>query len=514
MNENTNPGKLSILQWIRDNKIQNENGDSIEFNDHAFMLDIYADRAPIQVIRKGSQIGASTMEILRAFHAARFLGINQIYTLPTVDDVGEFVKSKVNRIVKANPCIMEGVSAKDVDSVEQKQIGKAFLFFKGTYTEKEAIMLTSDRNIHDELDKSKPEVIRDYTSRMGFSKIRSQHYFSTPTIPDVGIDALWGKSDQKHWRFDCPHCQYEQHMEWEKNVDRERKIYVCQKCRNKITSRWVNDNGWWEARYPGELISGYWISQMMCPWRTCADLLREEKEAEDEQYFYNFVLGLPYIAADQKIPQSLFIRNITNEDAETSGWNVMGADTGDENHIVIGNSKGIFWIGKIKDKPNKTRWEYMAELIQFYDVRVCVIDGMPWTEEALRLARKFPYRVYVNFYKDDPKMLEVIRWNDEQEADDKQFEEEIKVLVSRNRIIDDTISALHRGEIKFAMKPDDPAFKMLIAHAQTMYARTVTNQHGQEKREWESTTGVDHAWHALLYWHIALKKGFKYEPNR
>lgn len=234
MNENTNPGKLSILQWIRDNKIQNENGDSIEFNDHAFMLDIYADRAPIQVIRKGSQIGASTMEILRAFHAARFLGINQIYTLPTVDDVGEFVKSKVNRIVKANPCIMEGVSAKDVDSVEQKQIGKAFLFFKGTYTEKEAIMLTSDRNIHDELDKSKPEVIRDYTSRMGFSRIRSQHYFSTPTIPDVGIDALWGKSDQKHWRFDCPHCQYEQHMEWEKNVDREEKFMSAKNAEIKL----------------------------------------------------------------------------------------------------------------------------------------------------------------------------------------------------------------------------------------------------------------------------------------
>ena len=120
----------------------------------------------------------------------------------------------------------------------------------------------------------------------------------------------------------------------------------------------------------------------------------------------------------------------------------------------------------------------------------------------------------MNFYKDDPKMLEVIRWNDEEEKDEKPFEEEIKVLVSRNRSIDDTISALHRGEIKFAMKPDDPSFKMLIAHAQTMYARTVTNQHGQEKREWESTTGVDHAWHALLYWHVALKKGFKYEPNR
>ena len=38
-------------------------------------------------------------------------------------------------------------------------------------------------------------------------------------------------------------------------------------------------------------------------------------------------------------------------------------------------------------------------------------------------------------------------------------------------------------------------------------------QYGQEKREWESTTGVDHAWHALLYWHVAFKKRLKYEPN-
>jgi hypothetical protein len=64
------------------------------------------------------------------------------------------------------------------------------------------------------------------------------------------------------------------------------------------------------------------------------------------------------------------------------------------------------------------------------------------------------------------------------------------------------------------MKPNDATFRMLIDHAQTMYARTVTNQYGQEKREWESTTGTDHAWHALIYWHIAFKKRLKYEPNK
>jgi len=477
------------------------------------MWDIYADESPIQVIKKASQIGASTMEILRTLHSAKFWGINQIYTLPTVDDVGEFVKSKVNRIIKVNPCIKKDIDPRDIDSVEQKQIGKAFVFFKGTHTEKEAIMLTSDRNIHDELDKSKPEVIQDYTSRMGYSEIRSQHYFSTPTIPDFGIDALFAKSDQKYWRFNCPHCRFRQHMEWEKNVDFERGIYVCQNCRKEITPQQISELGSWEARFPGQPISGYWISQMICPWRTAADLIQEREDAEDEEYFYNFVLGLPYLSAEQKIEASLFLRNIVKEKTSGEDWNLMGADTGNENHIIIGNRKGIFWMGVLKDKPNSTRWQQMAELIQFYDVRVGVVDALPYTEEAQALAKKFPYRIYLNFFKDDPKMLEVVRFGDEKKKRPEEFEEEIKVLTSRNRIYDDTISSLRRGQTRFAMPKDSLTFQLLIKHAQTVYARTVTDKHGQEKREW-TNLGADHFWLALIYWHIALKKRLKYEPNR
>ena len=118
MTKNEEHQKNSILFWITENEIKNENGNPIEFEDHNFMLDVYSDRSPVQVIRKGSQVGASTMEILRAFHAARFWGINQIYTLPTVDDVSEFVKSKVNRLIKVNPCILEGVSSRDIDLIE------------------------------------------------------------------------------------------------------------------------------------------------------------------------------------------------------------------------------------------------------------------------------------------------------------------------------------------------------------------------------------------------------------
>jgi len=130
--------KSSILYWIKQNGIKSESGDPIEFADHRFMLDIYADRTPIQVIRKASQVGASTMEILRTLHGARFWGINQIYTLPTGDDVLKFVQSKVNRIMDVNPVVKQGVAPKSIDSIEQKQIGKSFIYFKGTFTEREA----------------------------------------------------------------------------------------------------------------------------------------------------------------------------------------------------------------------------------------------------------------------------------------------------------------------------------------------------------------------------------------
>jgi len=510
--------KAGVDYWISRNKIKNENGELIEFENHRFMVDIYRDTSRIQVIQKASQVGASTMEILRVLHAARFWGIGQIYTLPTTDDVLKFVPSKVNQIIRTNPCIKEGVDSKNIDSVEQKQFGKAFIHFKGTFTGREAIMLTSDRNIHDELDKSKPEVVRDYTSRMGYSKVRSQHFLSTPTIPDFGINKLFEQSDQKHWRFNCPNCDYRQHMEWEKNVDEERGIYYCQNCKKELTSKEIGDLGSWEARFPGRPISGYWISQMHCPWRTAIDLIKERKDADDDTYFFNFVLGLPYLAADQKIPASLFIRNVTETKADTTGeYNVMGIDTGmgtgKGNHVMIGNKKGIFWIGILQDHEGQDRWKQTSDLIKFFDVRVVVIDGQPYTAEAFDLAKEFPYRVYLSWFKDDPKMLEVIRFFDEKESKDAVFEDEVKVFSSRTRIMDDTISALRRGDIKFAVPASNPAFKLLITHAQTMYARTVTDKLGQAKREW-ANTGPNDFWLSLIYWQIAMKKRLKYEPNK
>lgn len=500
----------SLLAWIKEEKIKNEKGQPIEFDDHCFLLDLYVDDAKTIVIRKAAQVGVSTFAILKELHDAKYKVINQIHTLPTREDVWKFVPDKVDGIIKANPSIQ--ITGKN--EVEQKQIGKSFIYYKGTFTEKEAIMLTSDRNIYDEVDKSNAEVIRDYRSRLGASKIREEIYISTPTIPNFGIDVLWEQSDQKHWRFNCPKCNFRQHLEWEKNVDFENEIYICQKCHNKLTPEIIK-SGQWEARFPDREISGYWIPQMIITWRTAADLIKEKEAAEDEQYFYNFILGLPYASPESQIPASLIYKNLIGKAGQDERNSAMGVDVQlRELYVILGNEKGIFGITKIEDKPEKSKWQRLEELMEVYETRYAVIDAGYSPNEVLAFARKHPYKVYMCHNKPDPKMAQIVRFMDEGKFTDKpkDFEIDIKVLIDRNRVLDSLLQDLKEGKIKFNFMAHDPRIEELVKHCQAEYSRTVTDRFGTERREWVAS-GKDDFLDALIYFKIALEKKLRYESE-
>ena len=69
---------FNAVAWILNNKIVNEMGSPVEFKDHAFLVEPYTDETPRQVARKCSQIGWSTLAILRSFHLAKEAGANII----------------------------------------------------------------------------------------------------------------------------------------------------------------------------------------------------------------------------------------------------------------------------------------------------------------------------------------------------------------------------------------------------------------------------------------------------
>ncbi len=147
----------SIHAWIDNNNIKTDTGLPLDFKDHSFIWDIYSDFSPKQVWMKAAQITASTCATLKSFFIAKNKRMDLIYTLPTEADRNIFVGGKVNRIIAQNPILQRWT--KDKDSIEQKRVGDNFIHFRGTWTQKAAIMIPSDLNIYDEVDASKQDVI-------------------------------------------------------------------------------------------------------------------------------------------------------------------------------------------------------------------------------------------------------------------------------------------------------------------------------------------------------------------
>jgi len=520
------------LAWIEERGIKNEKGKQIRVDrgsDFFFLEGIYRDTAREIVVRKCSQVGISTWAVVTSLHDGKFWGINQIHTLPTVADVAKFVPSKTNEIIKNNPDIRSDMGTKkNVDAVGQKQLGKAFLYYKGTFSERESIMLTSDRNWYDEVDKSNQAELDNYDSRMeGADSLMEKRYISTPTVPNFGIDAKFSESDQRNWRFICGNgrCQKEQHMEWPRNVDLRSGVYICMTCGKEITPDMIRAGGW-KPRFPYREIHGYWINQMIVPWRSAADLVKEYKKREkgegvaDEEkggleYFFNHKLGLPYVNADSQIPASLIYQGLSNkEHLEVNS--VIGVDVQlNELYAVLGSQEGVYGILRLRDdedyiqsngKAGKGKWDRLAEIMEVYDVRLAVIDGGFTPNEVLEFAARFPYRVMVNWYKDDPKKTKIIRYGDSDfQSKPKDFEEEVKILTDRTRMIDFALTKLKQGSVRFFFDKNSPAIKMLIEHMGTTYARTVTDRQGMASREWVST-GKDDLLHGFLYYLIALDR--------
>lgn len=525
--------KAHVRLWIDRKKIVNEKGRRVRVghdSKHFFLAQLYRDTSKEIAVQKPSQAGVSTWAILTEIHSAKYSGYNQIHTLPTADAVSKFVPSKTNEIIKRNPCIKAGMKNKETDAVGQKQFGKGFLYYKGTKSESDSLMLTSDRNWYDELDKSDMSQISIYDSRMeGAESRREKRYISTPTVPNYGINRVILESDQKHWRFTCGHCDHEQHMVWPDNVSLERKVYVCSHCQKDLDMRWVRPKskrnpigtGMWKAKYPKVKRSGYLLTQMIFPWisaESLVDYYNDAKNGKNDatmEYFYNHKLGLPYVSSDSRIAKDLILRNLTSRD-HTELNSCMGVDVQErELYLHIGTEEGVFVIARVQDsdeyqesqgKRGKSKWDRWAELMEVYDVRYCVIDGGYKPHDSIAAANRFPGRVWVNWYKDDPTKAKVIRWADDEFQDNqKEFEEEIRVLTERDRIIDMLVEDLKGGRIRFFYGPYDEAIKMLIEHVETTYARTVTNSIGLPSREWVST-GKDDLLHALIYFKIALAR--------
>lgn len=504
--------------WVLQNEIKNEVGMPITFDKRPWQKDMYNDLSPYQVEFKPPQIGSTVKNTLKSLWVAKNLRRQIIYTLPTQGDVQDMVGGSFNRIIAQNPILADWV--RDHDTVEQKQVGDSMIFYRGTFTSKQAMMIPSGLNIHDEVDASDPDVITQYENRLQAQEDGGwRWYFSHPSLVGHGVSIYWEESDKKEWYITCNHCHQEQVLTWPDSIDQDRECYVCKVCHAELSyearlglngvGKWRNQDGVeWKGHIEGDYkFSGWHISQLMLHNKSAKDILHSFRDpTKDKQFFYNFVLGLPYMDSDDQIEPATVLRNCVNKINQQDKRIVIGADTGHGIHMVAMNADGVFYYDHFNEtNATKTPYDDIRKLLNRWPTSVAVFDQGGDLIGVRQLQQEYPGRVFLCYYQKDKKSIELAQWGDD--------EEYWKVKVDRNRMMTLMVEQLRDvGRITLNGTPDE--FAEFASMFGNIYREKIETKEtkGKDDRSlygneyvWKRN-GPDHFCHALLYAIVGLQR--------
>lgn len=506
--------ELYPYTWVLQHAIKNESGMPIDFEKRPFLKAIYNDLSPRQVLLKPPQIGATVMNTLKSLWVAKMLRRQIIYTLPTQGDVQDMVGGSFNRIIAQNPILSAWV--KDHDTIEQKAVGDSIIFYRGTFTSKQAMMVPSGLNIHDEVDASDPQVITQYETRLQAQEDGGwRWYFSHPSLAGHGVDIYWSQSDMKEWHISCPKCRGEQVMSWPENIDVIKRMFICSLCKaelpnaSRINGVWRNKDGvLWAGVIEGPYqFSGFHVSQLMLWNKTAGDIIDAFNDPmKDRQYFYNYVLGLPYIGSEDKIEPAVVLRNCVDVVNEQEGRTVIGMDTGHGIHFTLMNKQGVFYYGNDKEiTASKDPYDTIEGFLNRWPKSIVVSDQGGDLIGVRKLQAKYPGRVFLCFYRKDRKSVDLVDWGENDEWG--------KVTVDRNRMLQLIVEQIRDvGRIRLNGTRDEWA--EFASHFGNLVREKIVVKDTREKDNrslygnefvWKRV-GPDHYAHALLYAIVGLQR--------
>lgn len=501
----------SIIGWILANDVRNEKGDPIEFTDHLYLFDIFLDQSPKLCILKCAQVGMSTAAILKNHFDAKHQKLDIIYTLPTDSDVKLFVGGKVNRIIENNPTMLHDV--KDKDSIEQKQVGKSTIYFRGTWGERSTDMITADRLVHDEIDTSKQDNVRGLQARLQHSKHKQTHVFAHPSTPNNGVHQYWLVSDQKEWFIQCHMCKKWQTLSWDMSdptkmsIDVEERRYRCKKCdatlngHDRAYGHWMRKKDTEKAEW-----SGYHINLMMSVQTTAGEICDKWQDVIDGrqsmEFFYSRVLGLPFAGGGNSVSESEVFRCWTPDKNRFEGRLVIGVDTGLMLRYVIGNKQGLVGFGQMKAySPDVVLGIALSDSLEYFLVKfpdsIMVIDQGGDIVGARQLQKKYPGRVYLCHYRRDRKTMELITWGEGDKSGGVQAD--------RNRMIQLIADEVKIGGIQLFNGANAEAWHDYALHWTHIFRIWQKDSLGVDQYEWKRNDRDDWV-HATVYWRIGIAR--------
>ena len=510
-----------------ENNLLSERGDPLEYyKQHDFLKQYLRDFSPEIAVIKSSQVGITTTAMVKVLYLAHldtkeawkdYLGISDnrsirvIYTFPTEKDVSDFSSTRFGTMVRQSPLLIKLMGGnKGVNATLRKSIGNSIILFRGTTKESQAISQPADLIVNDELDFSNQEVVDAFDSRLSHSRFKWWWKFSTPTIPNFGIDAEYTNSNQYNWIIKCKRCGrhqtplYPDHVKRRKFKGKFRNYWACEKCGKELD----RTTGEWIASYPTRKNVGYRIPPSICPWIQPDNITASRKRYRSEKLFNNYALGRAYATGADVLTRDMLLKRIEygrgyhNIDDRLV---YMGVDQGDVLHYII--SRGSRGRREIIEIGNCTSFDDIAFLMRKYNVISCVMDALPNKKTAQQFSEDFAGRVNLAFYKDF-----------DEDADVKPTKNmEVGLTLDRTNTLDMAADSWRMGETvmvldkdRYARIPteiDNPQDKTaFIQQMGNMVRDEKLNERTQKSRFVWVATGADHYRHADNYNYIAWRQ--------
>jgi phage terminase large subunit GpA len=381
-------------------------GRPFSFDGHEYLRAIYDDTSPHVVLSKAAQIGGTTWAILRAFHAC-LSGLDAIYFFPTRTDVIDFSRSRVGPLLYDNPFL--GNQVRDTDTVGLKRIGEGHLYFRGMQSSVGMKSVPADMIVFDELDEATPDARTLAWERIAHSSYKRVIELSNPSLPGYGIDEQYEKSDQRHWTLKCPGCNHWTALEREfpTKLGQEVKIILpredgmfyraCPRCAHELDLA----QGEWVADCPDRKIQGYRISQLFSTMVDPGEILYEYRNTNHPDRFYNLKIGIPWADLERRLDIASVLALVGGSvPVSDRPRRFMGVDTGRQLHVVIlerpkeAEPAYLIHLGVVEG------FQDLDELMRRFQVRGCVIDGLPETHATREFAKGQGSKVHMCFFSE------------------------------------------------------------------------------------------------------------------
>jgi hypothetical protein len=480
-------------------------GRPFSFDRHAYLIDPYGDEHPYQVIEKAAQMGASVLGMLKSFYVCDRLGLNTIYFFPTDADVSEFSKARVAPIIRDSPHLREMVKG-DVESVGLRQIGRGFLYFRGMRSNISLKSVPGDMLVFDELDEVTEAQKELADKRLLHSKLKWRYLLSTPTFDGYGIDLEFQQSDKRYWNLICKKCDTRNICEFQfpdiiVRTGETKAHLACRECTSPLDTQY----GVWVAERKTERIRGYHLCGLYGGEADLSEMLYKWESGRGREEFMRSNMGIPWVSADMRITRDMVESCIgQHEMGHVQGTRCyMGVDqNGSELHLVIRQRDKITQRPIVRCIAKVSQFGQLDQYMREYDVDVCVIDGTPNQHSARDFARRFPGKVYLNYYNENQKGS--YKW-DRPGDDTKDEYKNWSVSVNRTEALDAMYEEVTRRDLILPKMGDTVRREFVEQMMGMAKVHEVDEDTGTKKALWKKL-GADHFAHASSYSAIAMSQ--------